>query len=259
MKLLKEKYFDAYCKQLNEDIAAEFDKFESSQPKEINFDYLLTTSAVYSSNIEGNSIDLNSFMNNRTLKPKAKEIKEIENLLMAYNFAKNNELNLSNLLNAHKLLSSTLVGKNLRGKLRSGKVGVFGSEGLIYLAVEAEFVEAELNKLFEDILSLLKTDITTEQSFYWASYIHFQFAKIHPFQDGNGRAARLLEKWFLTAKLGNNCWLLPTEKYYWEHRSQYYQNLNIGVNYYEIDYSRIIPFLLLLTETLKYKNGNNNL
>jgi Fic family protein len=32
--------------------------------------------------------------------------------------------------------------------------------------------------------------------------IHLRLAQIHPFRDGNGRAARLIEKWFVAEKLG---------------------------------------------------------
>ncbi|PKL85301.1 MAG: hypothetical protein CVV22_08530 [Ignavibacteriae bacterium HGW-Ignavibacteriae-1] len=52
--------------------------------------------ANYSPNIEGNSIDLNSFMNHALLKAKGKnnkEIVEIENLVAAYEFAQLNLLN----------------------------------------------------------------------------------------------------------------------------------------------------------------------
>ncbi|MBN1116921.1 MAG: Fic family protein [Bacteroidales bacterium] len=33
--------------------------------------------------------------------------------------------------------------------------------------------------------------------FYFASLIHLRFAHIHLFRDDNGRAARLIEKWFV--------------------------------------------------------------
>ena len=58
-----------------------------------------------------------------------------------------------------------------------------------------------------------------EEVFYFASMLHLVFAHIHPFQDGNGRAARLLEKWFLASKLEDKAWLIQSEKFYKENKS----------------------------------------
>ncbi len=92
-------------------------------------------------------------------------------------------------------------------------MGVYGGGKLVYLAVEPEFAEAELLKLFSDIKILLRNKLTVEEILYFSSMIHLVFVKIHPFMDGNGRAARLLEKWFLAAKLGNAAWFLESEKF----------------------------------------------
>jgi Fic family protein len=111
------------------------------------FEYLTKSSAVYSSNIEGNSIDLNSYMNYEMNKDKfkvGKEIEEIEDLIEAYEFAQNNKLNEKNLLNCHKIFSDTLLIRSKRGKYRIEQVGVFGKSGLAYMAVEPEFVEKEM-------------------------------------------------------------------------------------------------------------------
>lgn len=89
-----------------------------------------------------------------------------------------------------------------------------------------------------------------EEVFYHASFIHLIFVHIHPFSDGNGRAARLLEKWFLAQKIGEIAWGIQSEKYYKEHQSEYYDNINLGVNYYELDYDRCIPFLLMLVSSV---------
>lgn len=75
------------------------------------------SSAVYSFNIEGNSIDLNSYMNFDLNKEKfkvGKEIKEIEDLVEAYEFAQTNNLTEKNLLNCHKIFFKTLLIRRKR-------------------------------------------------------------------------------------------------------------------------------------------------
>jgi hypothetical protein len=88
-------------------------------------------------------------------------------------------------------------------------------------------------------------------TFYFASLLHLRFVHIHPFVDGNGRAARLLEKWFLAHHLGPPGWQVPAERYYKEHRADYYNHLNLGVNFYELDYDQCLPFLLMLPRSLE--------
>jgi Fic family protein len=86
--------------------------------------------------------------------------------------------------------------------------------------------------------------------FYFASFIHLKFVHIHPFNDWNWRAGRLLEKWFLTSKLWIDFWKLESEKFYKENRENYYKNINLWVNYYEINYDNSLNFLLMLTKSL---------
>ena len=87
--------------------------------------------------------------------------------------------------------------------------------------------------------------------FYFASLIHLVFVKIHPWNDGNGRSARLLEKWFLAQKLGAKSWFMQSEKYYYLHHQTYYQHIRkLGIEYAELDYSRALPFLLMLPGAL---------
>lgn len=119
------------------------------------------------------------------------------------------------------------------------------------MAVEPEFIKQELEKLFADISLLLKTKLSTAEIFYFAAYIHLVFVNIHPFVDGNGRAIRLIEKWFLAKMLGDNAWFITSEKNYWDNRPTYYKNLQIGVNYYEVKYEKSVPFLLMLPNSLK--------
>ena len=100
----------------------------------------------------------------------------------------------------------------------------------------------------------LHQHVVDEEIFYYASYIHLVFVDIHPFNDGNGRAARLLEKWFLAEKLGEIAWYIQSENFYYHHVSDYYKNLNrLGMFYDKLDYAQATPFLEMLPKAVSYK------
>ena len=180
-----------------------------------------------------------------------KEIEEIEHLISAYEFAQNNKLTEKNFLFCHKIFSKTLLIKSKRGKYRVQQVGVFGKTGLAYLAIEPQFVKQAMKQFFKEVSELLKEDLNEAEVFYFAALIHLKFVHIHPFRDGNGRAARLLEKWFVAGKLGQQFWKIPSEAYYKKHQHQYYDTINIGVNFYELNYDKCLPFLEMLPNCLK--------
>lgn len=252
LQILKQDYFNEYKKQLKIDVESLFATLKN-KPLDIgDFKFYLANSAVHSSNIEGNTISFDTYLKSTefNLHLKTKEMKEIEELIMAYQFAKENDLSLDNMLKAHQLLTQSILLKKERGKIRKVKVGVRSEGRLVYLALEPEFIKPELEKFFADIRLLLKSKLTTSEVFYYAALIHLVFVNIHPFVDGNGRTTRLIEKWFLAKKLGNNAWGITSEKNYWDNRPLYYKNLQIGVNYYEVKYERSIPFLLMLPNSL---------
>ncbi len=252
MKLSNRYCFAAYQSQVEPTLKANYATHDFSQASDLG--YQTSASAVFSANIEGNSLDLNSFMNlqlaRRKFKP-TKEVIEIENLITAYQFAQRHPLNEMNLLKSHQLLAKTLLVSRQRGKYRRNRAGVFSPSGLVYLAVEPELVAAEMGALFAEIAQLLNSTLTLTEIFYFASLIHLRFVHIHPFVDGNGRAARLAEKWFLAHHLGENGWRVPAERHYKTHQADYYQALNLGVNFYELDDEQCLPFLLMLPGCLE--------
>ncbi len=253
MRITERKYLDSYIKSIGKEIPNLIDGFDFSENR-VKLDYQTKSSAVYSSNIEGNSIDLNSYMNYEINKDKfkvGKEIEEIENLIEAYEFAQNNKLTEENLLNCHKIFSDTLLIRSKRGKYRIEQIGVFGKTGLAYMAVEPEFVKKEMKILFQDLDELISSELNEIEVLYFASLIHLRFVHIHPFRDGNGRAARLVEKWFITEKLGYDFWKLPSEEYYKMNQSRYYETINLGVNFYELNYNKCVEFLEMLPNCLK--------
>jgi Fic family protein len=255
LTLLSPAYLKTYTQTCNINCLEVFRRLRSKDAFSAeDFTYYLLASSLYSSKIEGNTLDVNSFFRHRKI-PSAKtkkEVREIEDLVKAYEFAADNILTKAHFLHAHKILSHTLLAEKERGVLRKHPVGVYDSKTMrpVYLAVEPEQVNTELSKLFSDITLLLQRTLSYRETFYYASMIHLWTAKIHPFGDGNGRAARLLEKWFLVAKLGRPAWGVISEKYYWDHRPDYYKNIALGYHYYALHWERCLPFLLMLPQAL---------
>ncbi len=253
MRITERKYLDDYRELIGSVIPNLIKDFDFSESRG-GFDYLTKSSAVYSSNIEGNSVDLNSYMNYELNKDKfktGKEIEEITDLIEAYEFAQANRLNEKNLLHCHKIFSDTLLIRSKRGKYRTEPIGVFGRSGLAYMAVEPAFVEAEMKVFFQDLHELIVSELDEFEVFYFASLAHLRFAHIHPFRDGNGRAARLIEKWFIVEKLGRNFWKIPSEEYYKNNQARYYETINLGVNFYELKYDKCLGFLEMLPNCLR--------
>ncbi len=174
--------------------------------------------------------------------------KKIDDLYNAYVFAKTNEFNQKSISEAHKLLSKHIVATNWQGKFRIHNMYVSTPDGRIeYVAASPNVVEAEMKKFYNDTAVLLTMDLSMEEVFFYASLIHLVFVKIHPWNDGNGRTARLLEKWFLAQKLGEKAWFVQSEKMYYQQHQTYYKNIRLlGLEYPELDYSQALPFALML-------------
>jgi len=154
------------------------------------------------------------------------------------------------MLHAHRMLSRQFVAASRQGVYRQERVGVFSRCGLVYMAVEPHLVPREMQALFSIISKLLKKRHSPTESFFWATWLHLMIAFIHPFSDGNGRAARLCEKWFLATMLGEQSFAIPSEELYWKNRPRYYAALQLGANYWETNMSKAFPFFALLPQAL---------
>jgi Fic family protein len=253
-KILSAEYLTNYSDKVNVEWNSVYDRLSAKKLYTgDDFEYYIQSSATYSSNIEGNSIDIDTYLKNKKfhVQSKPKEMAEIDDLILAYNYAIKTRLNQQSFLEAHKILSKLILSlKSQRGKFRNQQVGIFGSGKVEYMAVEPEFVKQETSKLFSDIQELIDADLSYKEIFYYASMIHLLFEKIHPFMDGNGRAGRLLEKWFLAEKTGENAWSIQSERYYAKNKAEYYKRIHIGYNYYSLKMEECVPFLLMLPMAL---------
>jgi len=249
LEILKYDLFPEYKNCITN---APLDTLLHNENTEIHVDYFKfynSISSVYSSKIEGENIDFDSYFKYKFLNVKYKPdyTKKADDLFAAYEFIYKNKLTLKNILKAHSVLSSHLLPKSQQGSIRNNPMFVINNEDRIeYIAAEPKNVKIELEKLFIDIDYLIKQDLDEYEIFYFASYIHLVFVKIHPFQDGNGRTARLLEKWFLNEKLGKKATSVQLEKNYYKNLNSYYNNIKkLGVEYEKLDYSKALDFLLM--------------
>lgn len=213
------------------------------------FQFYKSVSAVYSSKIEGEDIDFDSYFKHRFLKVKFKPdyTRKADDLYSAYDFIDKHKLTFENVQKAHSILSRNLLSKSQQGKVRNNPMFVINSKDKIeYVAAGPGIVKSEIDKLFNDIDLLQRSDLNPFEIFYYASLIHLAFVKIHPFQDGNGRTARLIEKWFLIEKIGQKATSVQLEKNYYKELIDYYANIRkIGLEYEHLDYSKSLDFLLM--------------
>ena len=245
MNLLDNTFYNQYAASLTVDLEQAVKVFCETK---FDFGFRMQASSVWSSNIEGNSLTLNSYMNikMRTLVSQNKEVKEIDDLVDAYNFAKDSPLTEATLISAHKLLARNLLIKLKQGVYRTEPTGMAGESNLDYQPAVPAKIAGLMSGLFVEIGELLDRDLEIGEVFYYAAFMHLRLAHILPFTDGNGRAARLLEKWFLAKKLGIQFWNLQVEKQYKDHQQEYYDHLKLGPTFEELDYSKAVPFLQLL-------------
>ena len=254
--IIKTDYLEIYKKKQPISLLKHFNKVKEIALNRNTFGYSLKVSSVYSSMIEGNPIDLDSYLSYEAsgMNTNSKPYKEIKDLIKAYEFANDNDLNLKNFLHSHAVMSKTLISdKNYNGKIRDKEVYVYENGIKIYTGASKLIVNDEIRKLFLDVELLKTKNLTTAETFYYASMLHLVFAKIHPFADGNGRTARLLEKWFLVSKLGSKAWYIASEKLYQTRLRIYYKNIDLGENYETNNYNLSLPFLLMLPMSLRIK------
>ncbi|MBI4931669.1 MAG: Fic family protein [Bacteroidetes bacterium] len=247
-----------YCGRVKKTKRTAFEKLHDSELSIKTFSFYTSVSAVYSSKIEGENIELDSFINYKRqgVKLKSDYTRKIDDLYNSYLLAQKKKLTPANINMAHALLTKHILQKTKQGTARKGNMFVVTRDGKIeYVAALPFHVPKELNKLYADIKQLLSTELTFNEVLYFASMIHLMFVKIHPFEDGNGRTARLLEKWFMAKKLGAKAWFVQSEKYYYKKHKTYYNNIrSLGMEYETLDYSKALPFLFMLPEAISYKD-----
>ncbi len=119
------------------------------------------------------------------------------------------------------------------------------TKAIIYMPPEAKDVPLLIQGLIQWI-----SENRELPSAIVAAIIHYQFATIHPYYDGNGRTARLLTTYLLHLRGYGLKGLYSLEEYYAQNLSAYYEAISIGPshNYYmgraEADITKWIEYFV---------------
>jgi Fic family protein len=187
-QILSAQLLNEYQNSIPVSLLNRFMELQESELSAGNFSFYTSVAAVYSSKIEGEPIELDSYVKYKRFGVEflPDYTKKTDDLYNAYQFAKTNPLNFQNILESHKHLAQNLLPEKRRGKIRKGNMDVTTSEGRIeYIAASPFELEEELNKFSADLILLQSKDMELHETFFFASYLHLVFVKIHPFEDGN--------------------------------------------------------------------------
>jgi Fic family protein len=254
LKILTDTLLNEYCLQIGEEQLSQYQQLQDSELSIEAFSFYTSVSAVFSSKIEGEPIELDSYVKHKRfgIEFLPDYTRKIDDLYDAYEFVKSNPCNKENIEEVHKMLTKHILPSSKQGKIRTGNMYVTTDNGRIeYVAAPPFIVEIEMEKFYADLDLLLSSELSIQEVFYYAALLHLVFVKIHPFDDGNGRTSRLIEKWFLAHHLGEKAWLIQSEKNYYAQHQTYYRNIRLlGLEYEQLDYAKSMPFLTMLPQSL---------
>lgn len=257
LQILNNNLLNDYSNHVSKTIQQDFDRLQDADLSTPGFSFYTSVASVFSSKIEGENIELDSYIKHKRdgIPFQPDYTKKIDDLYGAYVYAQKHTLNETNVKEAHRILGRHIVATTWQGRYRQQNMYVATEEGRIeYVAAQPHMLTTEMERFFVDVETLSIADLTIEEVFFYAAMLHLVFVKIHPWNDGNGRTARLIEKWFLAEKLGAKAWFIQSEKMYYNHHQVYYQNLRrLGLEYEQLEFNNALPFLLMLPSSMDHK------
>src|SRR2546423_3330400 len=161
MKILSDKYFEEYKKQLSVNISSALKEMDKIELTPQTFTFYTSVAVISSSRIEGEQMEIDSYVKHKMqdIEYLPKLVEKPNDLYKAYLFAKENKLNAKNFLQTHILLSQHLLPEKWRGIYRKNEMLVMEHKtGRIqFEAAPFAIIETEMNKLWNDIKELQKT------------------------------------------------------------------------------------------------------
>jgi len=151
-------------------VSAAFNNLADAELSTNTFSFYTSVASVYSSKIEGEEIELDSYIKHKRFGVQFQPdyTKKVDDLYAAYFFAQQNKLNGENIAAVHRLLSKQIVTAPWQGVFRKQNMYVTTQDGRIeYVAAEPGLVEAEMQKLYADIEILLTREMDMEETIFF--------------------------------------------------------------------------------------------
>lgn len=183
----------------------------------------------HGTHIEGNPLDTGqvvAVLEGKQVAAKDRDIQEILNYRKVLNYIdrRSGEINEKDFLAIHKLTVDKVLAANQAGKYRKTQVVVKNSK-----TGEVSFVPPAADKvklLIGDFFKWLASDTGSEiHPVLVAGITHYVLSYIHPFVDGNGRAARALATVVLFTRGYDIKKFFSLEEYFDRNAGKYYQTL----------------------------------
>ncbi|CEA14181.1 Fic family protein [Methanobacterium formicicum] len=189
----------------------------------------LLKSAHHSTAIEGNPLSLNQvdkLAKGIKIQGQKRATQEVLNYLnvLKYmdSYIEDGKITEKNVLKLHENITHyTLEYTYLEGQYRSEPVYVVNQEGdIVFTPPNANLVPGQI----QDLLEWINNTSGELNAVISAGIIHYEFVRIHPFVDGNGRTGRALAAIYLYLRGFDVDFTL--DEYYNNNRQAYYHALN---------------------------------
>jgi Fic family protein len=194
------------------------------------------------------------------LAPKDDEESRIYGLKKGFDFIANKD-NLITEENIFKLYMMT-VGDFLDNEDRLIDGNYYRHDSVYVVGSDVEHSGMPHNKLSNAMATLVEYINSDDNlnDLAKASVIHFYFAYIHPYFDGNGRMARLMHLWFLVQKGYETALFISFSSYIAKSKEQYYDAYTIIEENYKISgVIDVSPFLMYFSENVYNKLQNEEI
>src|SRR5476651_2180454 len=133
LKVIPVNLLDEYRQQVGIDLQTIFDDLKDAEISTDAFSFYTSVSSVFSSKIEGEDIELDSYIKHKKfgIEFLPDYTRKIDDLYSAYTFAQTNPLDKNNITKTHQLLSKHIVAKNYQGKIRVHNMYISSPDGKI--------------------------------------------------------------------------------------------------------------------------------